>query len=134
VVSKSTRQIKVQSHVARDLLQSSAVFEHERLVVWEYVSNGLDYVDANVKPVVKVLIDNKRKTITCSDNGRGMDLSGLQNYFTMHGENVDRKNKRRVRGFFGTGKSAAFGIASILCVTSVHKGKRSKVELTKKRD
>jgi hypothetical protein len=119
----------VTSHVARDLLQSSGVFEHERLVVWEYVSNGLDYVDAGVKPVVKVLIDNHRGAISCIDNGRGMDFAGLRNFFTMHGENVDRQQRRPVRGFFGTGKSAAFGIASVLRVTTVRGGKRSKAEL-----
>lgn len=131
-MTKHNSDLFVTSHVARDLLQSSAVFEHPRLVVWEYVSNGLDYVDAGVRPVVKVIIDNKKSKITVFDTGRGMDLDGLKNYFTMHGENVDRKASRRVRGFFGTGKSAAFGIANVLRLTSVRSGKRSVVELTKK--
>jgi hypothetical protein len=130
-MAEPAKQLQVTSHVARDLLQSSAVFEHERLVVWEYVSNGLDYVDPKIKPVVKVLIDNKKKKITCTDNGRGMDFDGLHNFFTMHGENIDRKQKRHVRGFFGTGKSAAFGIASVLRVTTNQNGKRSRVELRK---
>ena len=121
----------VTSHVGRDLLQSSAVFTHERLVVWEYVSNGLDYTDLGTAPVVKVFIDNQGKKIAVADNGRGMTFQDLSNFFTMHGENVDRKKKRSVRGFFGTGKSAAFGIAETLRVTTVREGKRSRVQLSK---
>jgi len=131
-MNKHETGLFVTSHVGRDLLQSSAVFEHPRLVVWEYVSNGLDYVEPGVRPVVKVIIDNKKRKITIADTGRGMDLEGLKNYFTMHGENIDRKASKRVRGFFGTGKSAAFGIANVLRISSVRNGKRSVVELTKK--
>lgn len=123
--------LAVTSHVGRDLLQSSAVFTHERLVVWEYVSNGLDYVDAGTSPIVKVIINNNGKKITIIDNGRGMTFEDLANFFKMHGENQDRKNKRGVRGFFGTGKSAAFGIAETLTVTTIRNNKTSKVQLNK---
>jgi hypothetical protein len=126
------QNLSVTSHVGRDLLQSSAVFEHERLVVWEYVSNGLDYLEIGTKPVVRVHIDNKKKSIRIIDNGRGMSFDDLKNFFTMHGENIDRQQKRRVRGFFGTGKSAAFGIAGTLRVTTVSNGLRATVELHKK--
>jgi hypothetical protein len=123
--------LTVRSHVARDLLQSAAMFKNERLVVWEYVSNGLDYVDPGTSPQVRVKLDNKRKRITIEDNGRGMDWVGLQNFFLMHGENVDRKQGRPGRGRFGTGKSAAFGIANLLRITTVRGGKRSQVELSR---
>src|SRR5678816_1097710 len=109
----------VKSHVARDLLQSAGLFRTEKLVVWEYVSNGLQYVSAGTNPVVKVTLDSKRKRITVQDNGRGMDWQGLKNFFVMHGENIDRQQGRPGRGFFGTGKSAAFGIADTLCITTV---------------
>ena len=42
--------LKVTSHVGRDFLQSAALFKHEHAVVWEYVSNGLEYKDPNTKP------------------------------------------------------------------------------------
>jgi len=122
-------QIVVVTHVGRDLLQSAAVFKHERLVVWEYVSNGLQYIDTGVSPIVRVTIDSKAKKITVSDNGRGMSWSDLRNFFVMHGENVDRKQGRPGRGYFGTGKAAAFGIASCLRVTTDKNGKRSSVQL-----
>lgn len=124
-------QLEVRSHVSRDLLQSAAMFKNERLVAWEYVSNGLEYVDPGTSPIVQVRLDSKQNRITIADNGRGMDWQGLQNFFVMHGENVDRKAGRAGRGRFGTGKSAAFGIADVLRLTTVGNGKRSKVELTR---
>ncbi|PYX65623.1 MAG: hypothetical protein DMG78_29585, partial [Acidobacteria bacterium] len=53
------------------------------------------------------------------------------NFFVMHGENIDRKEGRPGRGRFGTGKSAAFGIASLLRIITVHNRKRSTVELSR---
>ncbi len=122
-------QLCVTSHVARDLLQNAALFKTDKLVVWEYVSNGLEYVDEGTNPIVKVTLDSGKKRIIIADNGRGMDWRGLQNFFVMHGENVDRKHGKPGRGRFGTGKSAAFGIADILRVSTVKNGKRSRVEL-----
>ncbi len=122
--------LKVTSHVARDLLQSARLFKFEHQVVWEYVSNGLQYIDKGTRATVVVTIDPKAKRIQVSDNGRGMLIEDLENYFTMHGENIDRKQGRPGRGHFGTGKSAAFGIGASLTVTTVKAGRRSKVRLT----
>lgn len=124
--------IKVRSHVARDLLQSAGMFKNERLAVWEYVSNSLQYLDPKISPVVDIRIDSHANKITIADNGRGMDWDGLSNYFIMHGENIDRKAGRPGRGFFGTGKSAAFGIGDILRITTTRNHKTSSVELTRK--
>jgi hypothetical protein len=121
----------VRSYVARDFLQNAALFKTDKLVVWEYVSNGLQYVDPGTSPVVQVKLDSKRKSITISDNGRGMDWAGLKNFFVMHGENIDRKEGRPGRGMFGTGKSAAFGIADKLRIETTRGGRRSIVELTR---
>src|SRR5208337_4049702 len=123
--------IFVKSHVSRDLLQNAALFKTDKLVVWEYVSNGLQYVDYGTSPTVSVKLDSKGRRITITDNGRGMDWTGLQNFFVMHGENLDRKGGHPGRGRFGTGKSAAFGIADLLRVSSIHRGKRSTIELSR---
>lgn len=128
-MTASNEKLVVKTHVARDLLQSAALFKTDRLVVWEYVSNGLQYVDQGTQPVVRVVLDSRKKHISIADNGRGMDWAGLQNYFVMHGENVDRKAGKAGRGRFGTGKSAAFGIADILRITTIRKGKKSSVQL-----
>ena len=51
--------LKVTGHVGRDLLQSTQLFRHEHAVVWEYVSNGLQYKNAGTKPTVVVNVDAK---------------------------------------------------------------------------
>jgi HSP90 family molecular chaperone len=120
--------LKVTSHVGRDLLQSAQLFRHEHAAVWEYVSNGLDNMDPGTKPTIVVKVDAKAKTIQIRDNGRGMLMNDLQYYFKMHGENRDRKLGRKVRGYFGTGKSAAFGIARLLRITTIRNERMSKVQ------
>ena len=126
----TTSELHVRSHVSRDLLQTAALFKNERQVTWEYVSNGLQYVDPGTSPVVRVRLDSKRHVVTIEDNGRGMSWDDLSdNFFVMHGENPDRLAGQPGRGRFGTGKSAAFGIADVLRLTTVKSGKRTKVEL-----
>src|SRR5579863_3580744 len=130
-MGSTSDRIFVKSHVARDLLQNAALFKTDKLVVWEYVSNGLQYVDPGTSPVVRVMLDSKKKRITITDNGRGMSWEDLKNFFVMHGVNVDRKEGRPGRGRFGTGKSAAFGIADGLRIITVRAGRRSVVELAR---
>ncbi len=124
-------QLKVTSHVGRDLLASAASFKNEAAVVWEYVVNSLQYVDPDVSPRVLVTIEPGRKGIVIADNGRGMSTKDLKHFFRMHGENLDRLAGRSGRGKFGTGKSAAFGIANTLRVDTVRAGKRNVVSLTR---
>jgi hypothetical protein len=61
--------LTVTSHVGRDLLQSAQLFRHEHAVVWEYVSNGLQYKDQGTKPTVVVKVEAKARTIQIRDNG-----------------------------------------------------------------
>jgi hypothetical protein len=123
-------KLDVTSDVGRDLLQSAEVFKTEKHVVWEYVSNGLQYVDPGIAPDVRVAVNiSPQKRIVITDNGRGMNLDDLRNYFVMHGVNQDRRAGRAGRGRFGTGKSAAFGIADCLTVTTVRNGLETKVRL-----
>jgi hypothetical protein len=127
----SLPQLRVTSHVGRDLLQSAALFKHEHSVVWEYVSNGLEYVEPGTQSVVDVTVDVKAKKISIRDSARGMGRGDLTRYFQMHGENIDRKKGRPGRGMFGTGKSAAFGIGDLLRITTVKNGLRQTAELTR---
>ncbi len=123
--------MKVTSDVGRDLLASAAAFKTEAAAVWEYVVNGLQYVDRGVTPRVSVQVHQEDRAITISDNGRGMTDKDLQHFFTMHGENVERLAGRPGRGKFGTGKSAAFGIAKILRVETVRDGLRNVASLSR---
>lgn len=106
--------IQVTSHVSRDFLQNSAYFNTVPKVIWEYVSNSVDNPKPN-KPVnVEVKISKERLVV--SDDGCGMSREGLRNFFQMHAENIQRLRGKSVRGRYGTGKCAAFGIADILRV------------------
>lgn len=125
----SRQQIVVQSHVARDFLQNAAYFSSVPKVVWEYVSNSLDNAEEG-RPI-EVFVELSNTLLRVSDNGSGMSRTGLRNFFTMHGENIQRSRGKRVRGRFGTGKCAAFGIADMLRVDTVKDGKRNAVELSR---
>ncbi len=121
--------IVVTSHIGRDLLQSANIFKTGEVAVWEYVVNGIEYITPGTIPNITVDINNKKKSIVITDNGRGMDEAGLSNFFTMHGENIDRKSGKLGRGKFGTGKSAAFGIGNKLVVSSTHDGLTNTISL-----
>ncbi len=123
-----TAPIRVTSHVARDLVQNAAYFSTVPKVVWEYVSNALDNPDGQNSVIVDVSI--KKAHITIRDNAAGMTRQDLARFFTMHGENLRRQQGKKVRGRFGTGKCAAFGIASRLRIDTVHLGRRNTVELS----
>lgn len=124
-------EITVSTHVGRDLLQSANIFKTADVAVWEYIVNSLQYVEAGVAPSVEVQIDNSKKRITIRDNGQGMDEARLNHFFTMHGENIERKRGAGGRGKYGTGKSAAFGIGKKIIVETVRNGLINKVELSR---
>jgi len=128
-VTNAENELHVTAHVGRALLAQAAQFKTEAPVVWEYVVNALQYVDPGVQPKVDVMV--KPSTITISDNGAGMDEDGLAHFFTLHGENLERRAGRIGRGKWGTGKSAAFGIADSLRVDTVRNGLRNVVSLTR---
>lgn len=123
--------LKLTSHVGRDLIASAAAFKTGATVVWEYVVNSLQYVDPGVSPRVEVLVKPRKKEIVVIDNGRGMSSDDLSHFFTIHAENIDRIKGRLGRGKFGTGKSAAFGIANSLKIDTIRNGVRNVVVLTR---
>lgn len=124
--------LTIKSHVGRDILQSAQLFRTPEAAIWEYVVNSLQYVDKKVVPEVLVLLNKQARTVTISDNGEGMDHAGLEHFFTMHGENKQRRKGVPGRGKFGTGKSAAFGIGKALTVTTVRAGNRQAVYVDRK--
>lgn len=123
------QQIEVTSHVARDFLQNAAVFNTMPKIVWEYVSNSLD--NAKDDTLVVVVVEITSHEIVVADNGVGMSREDLSNFFKMHGENVQRRKGKRVRGRFGTGKCAAFGLANCLEIDTVQAGLRNVVRLSR---
>lgn len=128
----SSQKIIVTSHVARDFLQNAAYFGTLPKVVWEYVSNSLDNAKDEIPVTVSVdLLPAEPKTLQIADNGVGMSRRDLIRFFQMHGENIQRKKGKRVRGRFGTGKCAAFGVANTLIIDTVKNGVRNIVKLTR---
>jgi hypothetical protein len=119
--------LKIRTHVGRDILQSAQSFKTPEAAIWEYVVNSLQYVHPGVVAQVSVTLDPRAKTVTILDNGEGMDRDGLGHFFTMHGENRERRRGVPGRGKFGTGKSAAFGIGTALRVETVRDEVRQRV-------
>lgn len=119
--------ILVTSHVSRDFLQNAAYFNNAQKVVWEYVSNSIDNIQEGRIP--EVVVEVRQDSLIINDNAAGMDRSDLDRFFTMHAENAQRLRGRSVRGKFGTGKTAAFGIAKELGIVSVRDGLRNSVVL-----
>jgi len=120
-------QITVSTHVARDFLQNAAYFSTLPKVVWEYVSNSLD--NAKDEQPVNVVVDIHSSVMHIADDASGMSRNDLRDFFQMHGENRQRRRGKLVRGRFGTGKCAAFGIANYLRIDTTKAGKRNVVEL-----
>src|SRR5689334_2181847 len=124
--------MRVTSHVGRDLIQAAASFKTDYAVVWEYVVNSLQYIDEGILPKIQVVIRPRAHDIEIRDNGTGMTSSGLEeDFFRMHGENIDRRRGRAGRGKFGTGKVAAFGIGRLLKVDTRRDKTRNVVQLTR---
>jgi hypothetical protein len=119
--------IQVTSNVARDFLQNADYFSTMPKVAWEYISNALDNPRDGQAVVVDVSI--APTAIVVSDNASGMTREDLERFFQMHAENAQRKKGRIVRGRFGTGKSAAFGIAKTLRIETRKSGVFNVVEL-----
>lgn len=131
-IGKQNRR-EIQFNKSRALNQASQVFRNLPSVIWEYVTNGLAYTDPGTQPEVIVQID--KKSITFTDNGRGMNVDDLDNFFTGHGENKDIKEGNYlalIRGMHGTGSYSVFKYADTLKVTSVKNGKEYGAELTSK--
>jgi hypothetical protein len=121
--------ITVSSHVARDFLQNADYFSTMPKVVWEYVSNALDNAKEGQPVTVDVRISPER--LVFSDDASGMDRDDLLRFFQMHGRNAQRQRGRVVRGRFGTGKSAAFGVARTLRIETRKNGLFNIVELSR---
>lgn len=122
-------KLVVTTHISRDFLQNAAYFNTLPKVIWEYVSNSLDNGKESTPITVAVDISKDNDLIIIADNGSGMSRSDLQRFFTMHGENAQRNRGKRVRGRFGTGKSAAFGIAKSLTIETRQEGLKNVVSL-----
>ena len=125
--------LEMESNVGRDVLSTAASFGNVPKVVAEYVSNS---IDARVNGHAVTVRVSKRRyggatRIVIEDDASGMDATDIRRFFYMHGENEARRRGRSVRGVFGTGKAAAFGIGSSLQVETIRDGRKWVVRLDK---
>lgn len=126
--------LEMESNVGRDVLSTASSFGSVAKVIAEYVSNSVDAVENG--QAVNVIVSKRRAYVggvrlVIEDDARGMDGDDLRRFFTMHAENEARRRGRTVRGVFGTGKAAAFGIGSSLQVETVRDGQKWVVRLEK---
>ena len=121
--------LSYKTNTARAILSSANLFKYPQHVVWEYVTNEIQYRNQKIKPKVYVLVGKDK--ITIYGNGSGMDINDLKNFFTLHGENQDRKKGKPGRGKFGTGKAAAFAIANSFKISTVKDKKLYELKLKK---
>lgn len=121
-------KLTFSSDTRRDILQMSQYFTAPEKAIMEYVKNGYNYKQPNIKS--EVIINCSKEKFSIADNGRGMSEVDLQNSFlTMHGENIDRKKGNHTDGYFGTGKCAAFGIGKKLVIKTVKNGLLNQIEV-----
>lgn len=128
-------EIYATSDVARDITQNSQYFTNPAKAIAEYAWNSLDNPrPGQIRVTCQIIVAGSARSgyVEIKDNASGMSKDELRNFFKMHAENVARKKGRKVRGMYGTGKCAAFGIADCLTVDTVKNGRRNVVRLTRK--
>ena len=128
----SVSNLEYTVDVAKAILGAGGLFKNSHTVVWEYVVNGIQYREKKTNPQIYVIF--KKDKIIIKDNGLGMDLKGLKNFFTLHGENEDRKAGNPGRGKHGTGKSAAFAIANSFFISTIKDKKALRNQINQKRN
>jgi hypothetical protein len=133
--------------ISRAILDSANAFGNLGKVGEEYLTNSLDAFETIVHDnpklnlnrldcKIRMVIDVSKKEIIFEDKHPLMGMSSdtiFNSFFKLHAENLARKRFVNVRGKYGTGKVASFGInADYFIVDSTHKGLRTTVKATKK--
>lgn len=120
----------LKSDVSNDLKQNADQIGSVAKALTEFVWNSVQYQPEGQAAEVAVVITRNRTggidEAYIVDNGRGMSLTDLQTFFTMHAENRDRLLGKMGRGRFGTGaKAAAMAVADEMVVDTVRDGERT---------
>lgn len=133
--------------ISRAILDSANAFGNLGKVGEEYFTNSLDAFETIVHDnpsvalnrldcSIRMVIDIPKKEIVFEDRHPLMGMSEekvFNSFFKLHGENEARKRFVNVRGKYGTGKVASFGInAKYFIVDTVYKGLRTTVKATRK--
>ncbi|MCL4324209.1 MAG: ATP-binding protein [Candidatus Thermoplasmatota archaeon] len=124
------------AHVPRAVLATAAEFSDVPRSAAEYIWNAMEYKRDKTLPaevVIRLGRDKDGGWFEVEDfaNGAGMDVDGIQRFFTMHAPNENRLRGNAGRGRNGTGKAAAFGVGSLLNLYTVRDGIENQVSLSK---
>ena len=86
--------LALRSDISNDLKQNADQIGTVGKALAEFVWNGVEYQPEGQTATVKVVITRSRSGVIeeayIVDDGRGMSVTDLQGFFTMHGENQDR--------------------------------------------
>lgn len=128
--SEKMANLVLKSDVSNDLKQNADQIGSVAKALTEFVWNSVEYQpEGQAAEVAVVITRNKTGGIDEAyivDNGRGMSITDLQTFFTMHAENRDRLLGKVGRGRFGTGaKAAAMAVADEMMVDTVKDGERT---------
>ena len=130
-------------NINRAILENAAPFNNLGKVSEEYLTNSLDAFetvlhdnkDKEIKRQdckIEMIMDIPDLKVIFKDEHELMGMSSdtvLNNFFNLHGVNRARERYINVRGKYGTGKCAAFGIkAEKLIVDTVFESKRTTAE------
>jgi len=134
-------------NINRAILEAAAPFNNLGKVAEEYLTNSLDAFETVIHDnpsenierqdcKIEMIIHFPTLQIIFKDEHLLMGMSSdivVSNFFKLHNTNMARERYINVRGKYGTGKSAAFGIqAEKLIVDTVFESKRTTVESTYK--
>ena len=114
------RQISADPVVGKDILEllSSAMYVDPRAIFREYIQNAADSIDDAFErhlfgngdlARVDVTLDSSTRSIVIRDNGSGIAARDAERILTAFG--ASQKRGKKVRGFRGVGRLAAFGYA-----------------------
>ena len=67
----SISEIKATSNTARAYFAAANLFKHPHTVIWEYVTNEIQYREKGTKPEVHVIIEEDKIIIK---GGEGMEM------------------------------------------------------------
>ena len=90
----SINEIKYTTNTARAILGASALCKNPHTVIWEYVTNEIQYREKGIKPEVHVILEKDK--IIIKGNGEGMDVEGPKNLHCMEKIKIAKKKENLV--------------------------------------
>lgn len=125
-------EVPMTSSIGRDALKRANNFTDIPDAMFETIANAYEAYNIGEQPFVDIVVDARKRTLTVSDRGVGLDrANGVPRYFALHAKPERRVHGLNMRGYNGTGKVAPFKYAERLELNTVKDGMRNIYFLTK---